>query len=389
MAIGPEVLVLFDIAIVLFVAKIFGEVAERLKVDSTVGEIAAGLLLGPILNLVQPNGLLGQLSGLGILVLLFLMGMSTKLEEMKGHVYSGTATAVVAAGASMAGGFAVGYVFFNSVLIGIVLGIAIMSTSTAIPLKILQRTGHFRTPVGQFVVATAMADDLAAILALSLLSAWLATQSIAIGQAVALFFIMIGFIYFLLTAGAKISNAFLHIFQRMRDEQSLFAIALVILFFVSFAAESLGVAAVTGAFLAGMALANSVFTEPAIAPKIKTLGHGLFIPLFFAYSALFVDLSVMLQNWPFVVALVAVAVVTKLIASAVMARVYGYRGKEAGIVALGMIPRGEYEIVIAQLTLGFGVITSAVYGGLIATALITTIITPILFRLYLGRQSQW
>jgi Kef-type K+ transport system membrane component KefB len=382
---SEEIRLLLDIAILLFSAKVMGEVAERLKIDAMVGEILAGILVGPILGLVNPNAMLAALATIGVVMLLFLMGLSTRFDEVKSYVWNGSIIGIIAALLSLAGGLAAGLLIFDSWIAGAVIGVALMGTSTAVPIKILLRSGQFRTRAGQLLVAIAMADDVVTILGLSLLSTWLALGYVSFGSAVLLGFAMVGFILLVLTVGSRFSDRVLGLVQRMQDEQILMALPVAGMFGLAWLSDSLGIAAVTGAFLAGMAMAKSVFAEPVIVPKVKMLGYGFFVPLFFAYSALIIDLSLLAQWWWVIAVLFAVGAVTKVASSGLMASRLGYKGKEAGIVAIGMIPRGEYGIVIAQLALAVGAIANHVYGSLLAFIILSVVVTPILFRLYLSR----
>jgi Kef-type K+ transport system membrane component KefB len=231
-----------------------------------------------------------------------------------------------------------------------------------------------------------MADDVVTILGLSLLSSWLALGTFSVSGAIILGLGMVGFILLVLTVGSRASDKILGLVQAMRDDQILMSLPVAGMFGLAWLSDNLGIAAVTGAFLAGMAMARSVFAEPVILPKVKMLGYGFFIPIFFAYSALLVDISLLAQWWWVVALLFVVGTATKVASSAGMASRLGFKGREAGIVGIGMIPRGEYGIVIAQLALAVGAIANHVYGALLAFILLSVMVTPVLFQLYL-RQS--
>jgi Kef-type K+ transport system membrane component KefB len=388
-----EIRLLLDIAILLFLAKIGGELAERARISHIVGEICAGLVAGPLLHLVAPTEMLNVFSMIGVIILLFLIGLSTRFDELKGEVYPACALAGIACAVSFIGGVAIGMVL-GSLIIGFVIGVALMGTSTAVPIKILIDMGEFKSRVGRFLLTTAMADDVITLIGLAVLSTFLVVGAVNLWSVVTLCLAVIGFILVALTIGAKVSNAVLSVVQRLRDEQILLAIPLIITFVFAFVSERIGVAAVTGAFLAGMAMSGSVFTEPVIAPKARAIGYGFFIPLFFAFSGLLVgytgtswDLSSIAGYWWLIALLLIVGVLTKAISSGWVSGLFGFRNRERGIIAIGMIPRGEYGIVIAQLALGLGVISNAIYGSIVAFIVLSVIITPILYKLYLTREK--
>ncbi|MFH1630773.1 MAG: cation:proton antiporter [Candidatus Aenigmatarchaeota archaeon] len=383
---------LLDLAILLFFAKIFGEVAERFRISSLVGEISAGILVGPILHWVYPSDFLSEIALIGIIMLLYIIGLETNFDEIKADVYKGSSLAGVACAVSMIGGLLIGEFALGSWQLGLVIGVVMMGTSTAIPVKVMMDYGEFKTRVGRFVVVTAMADDVITLIALAALSTFLVFGGLQIWSVIGLTLAVIGFILVVLTVGSKISDAVLTFVRKnMRDEQILVAIPLIIVIILAFVSERIHIAAVTGAFLAGMAMSRTSFTHTEILPKMKMLGYGIFIPIFFAASAVVIgfspelmswDLGPLVSYWWVVVILLVVGVLTKAFASGWFAKHIGFNRREQGIISLAMIPRGEYGIVVAQLAFGIGAITNQLYSALILFILITVIITPILYCVY-------
>ena len=171
------------------------------------------------------------------------------------------------------------------------------------------------------------------------------------------------------------------LFGRLKDEQMLLSIPLVILFLVAFASEQVGIAGVTGAFLAGMAMNKSPLAESVIAPKVKTIGYGFFIPLFFAYAALSLDLSFLVNNFNIILILLVAASAAKFIGCGLASRIDGLKRREQIIVGVAMIPRGEYAIIVAQAVLGFAAASQQVYTIIVSFVLLSILITPLLLRI--------
>lgn len=375
-----EAAVLLDIGLILLVAKIFGEIAERLGFSSMIGEVLAGLILGPVLMIVRPNDFLGQLAGFGLLFLLFIIGLGTNFEDVKKDTYKGSMLAIFGAGLSFLAGFMIGLFVFNDVNTGIFLGIAILSTSTAITLKSLIDIGEMKTRVYEASLAIDMADEVIAILALSLLTTYFTYGHVQVWTAVALFFAVLGFFLLIMTIGAKFVSRFLDAFKGLRDEQILVSIPLVIVFIVSFMSEQAKIAGVTGAFLAGMAMSKSRLTESVIMPKMKIIGYGFFIPLFFAYSAVLFDLGTLVNSWEIILILLLTASAAKIVGCGYFARFFGFGKRERLLIGIGMIPRGEYAIVISQIALGAAIIESRVYTIVVAFVVLSILVTPILLK---------
>ena len=376
-----EVQVLLDIALILIVAKIFGEIAQRLKFSSLIGEILAGVLLGPVLLIVHPSDFLERVASFGILFLLFLIGMHTKFDEFKKDIYKGSFLAISGALISFAAGFIIGYGVFDSFVTGIVLGVVLLSSSTAIALQSLGDIGEFRTNLYNKLTAVSSADDVVGILALSLLTTYLTYGTVEIWKVVGLFFAVLGFFFLILTAGSKLVAKFLQAFSKVKDEQIMLSVSLVILFVVAFVSEQVGIAGVIGAFLAGMALNRSPIAESVIVPKIKTIGYGFFIPLFFAYSAIILDLGALVSYAGIIVLLLVAIALSKILGCGVFGSVYGFSRREQLMIGIGMIALGEYSILVAQIAFAAGVLSQAAYTIIIAVVLLSIILTPILMKI--------
>jgi Kef-type K+ transport system membrane component KefB len=379
---SAEIKLLLDIAVLLLFAKLLGEVAERLKVDSIVGEMIGGLVAGPVLGLVSPSPALSALSTIGIIMLMFLMGISTRFDEVKDSIWKGSTLGLTTALAALGGGLLLGIFAFDSLLGGAVLGVALMGSSTAIPIKILLKTGSIRTKAGQMIFAMSMSDDVPTILAITLLSTWVATGVFNLQGATLLGLGMLGFFLIVLTAGSRISDKVLSLISKMKDENVFLTLPLAGVFGLAWAAQSIGIAALSGAFLAGMAMAKSVFAKPVIEPKTQVLGYGFFVPLFFAHSAIIVDLNGIF-GWLWIVgALFIAGGITKGLAAAVLSRRMGFGGRDSTVIGISTLPRAEFGLIAGQLALVFGAIASQIYSAIAFFVLISVVLTPVLLKLY-------
>ncbi|MCX6816003.1 MAG: cation:proton antiporter [Candidatus Aenigmarchaeota archaeon] len=375
-----EIILLLDIALILLVAKIFGEIAERAGVSSLIGEVLAGILLGPILLIVRPDPFLNQLTTFGLLFLLFILGLNTNFDSVKKDAYKGSVIALIADGLSFVAGFAIGWMMFHSFNVGLLLGVAMLSTSTAITLRSLTDIGEVKTRVYELVLAVNMADEVIAILALSLFVSYLTYGIIQIWTVVALFFAVVGFFLVVTTVGSKAVSKFLDFFKFMRDEQIMISIPLVIVFIVSFISEEVGIAGVTGAFLAGVAMSKSRMTENIILPKIKIIGYGFFIPLFFAYSAVMFDLTTLSTTAGMIILLLAAGAITKIIGVGYFTKFLHFDKREQLLAGVSMVPRGEYSIILAQIGLAAGMITNQLYTIVMSFVILSILVTPLLVK---------
>jgi Kef-type K+ transport system membrane component KefB len=373
--------VLLGLALLLALAKGLGYITNKLGLSLLVGEMLAGIIAGPFLGIVKTNELLEFFATLGIMILVFIIGLETKLEDIKADIYTGSFLAFAGAALTFLVGFVIGDLYFKSFDIGLVLGAAMISTSTAIPLKILLDRGEYHTHTSRVLIVTSLADDIIAILSLSILISYFTLGSVHISYVAALFFIVLGFILVVLTVGDRVINSFMKTVKAVvRDENILFTASIIVIFVIVFLSQVSGLAAITGAFLAGMAMARSDLKDSIIVPKINTLG-AFVIPLFFAYSATLMSLDAIINNWQLILIILAAGSLAKAFGSGYLSRYFKIDSHGQRIIAIGMIPRGEYGIVISQVALAAAIITQNVYTTLVTFILLTVIITPILFKL--------
>ncbi len=374
-----DLAILVDIAIILLLAKVFGEIAERMKFPVLFGEIIAGLAIGA-LAIVKPTEFMNEIAGIGILFLFFMLGLTLKITDIRKEFKSNFLITMGGTFTSFTIGFLFGYFIFADATKGLFVGIAVMSTSTAIALKMLHDAGELNTKIFNLASAASRVDDVIAVLMIAVL-----TSVMLMGpkmEAVLLSVAAVLVIFLLLEkwAAAAIGRA-LGAFRQLRDEHMLVATALVAIFIVSYLVQGLGTGSVIGAFLAGYALSKSKLTDEEILPKMKTIGHGFFIPIFFTYAAVSADIGSAAGWMGAVAVLFVLAMAAKFAGTAVFAWWEGHKGRELALLSSAMMPRGEYAIAIAYIALLSQFIDRQLYSIIIIFTLLTIIATPIAFKI--------
>lgn len=377
-----DAIFLFEIALILFLAKVFGEVAERLKISPIAGEIAAGLLIGPILLIVRPSDFLGQMANLGMLFIAFLIGINIKFDEPRKDVADGAIMAVAISAASFVAGAAVGLYFFQSLLTGLFIGAAMMMASTSIGIKSMIDAGEIKSRAHDIITTISKADDLIAIAVITAVFGY--TASAGIHEIAALMAAVVIIAVVLAAFCSKYIGSAFSAVHRLKDEHIALSLPLSIIFIIALLSESVGIASIAGAFLVGVALSRSPITESAIVPKMKILAYGFFVPLFFAYSAVLLDVSIFTPVLPALVASVVIVSGATFAVSSGVGRRYGFRGPEALRIGAAKLPRGEFSVIMAQIGLA-GLITGQVYALIILTVLATAVITPIVMKIMYRR----
>lgn len=368
-------------------AKLLAELFERLNQPGIVGEILAGVLIGPsVLGWMAPNDFLKALADLGVMFLLFRVGLEVRASELM--KVGGTAMLVAVLGVLVP--FVAGWVILRAwgepQIEAIFMGAAMVATSVGITAQVLASKGLLAELTSRMILAAAVIDDVLGLLVLALVSSVargkVNVAGLAITAALALGFVFVVAKWGSRTVGQIVSRAH----ARLRVSEAYFALAMVLLFALAFLAEYVGVAAIVGAFLAGMALSETVDR------RVEHLAHGvteLLVPFFLAGIGMHLDVRGFTS--PSVATLAVVILVAAIASKVVGCGLGAWRLGRSGMlrVGLGMMPRGEVGMVVAQIGLGMGVISPHVYGVTVFMAVMTTLLAPPLLRLaYRGVKPQ-
>ena len=389
---------LLVLTVIVVGAKLAGTLATAIGQPSVLGEILFGLLLGPsALDLVELHlagvAVFGHgeavfetvhlMAELGVVLLMFLAGMETDLPGLRKVGLPATSSAIGGVVLPFLGGWwigqASGFGTFESVFLGTIL----TATSVSISAQTLIELGHLRSKEGSTILGAAVIDDVVGILLLSVVIAVAGTGG---GEPDPLWWIGLRILLFF-GIGILLSRPMrmlLRAFSRLPISEPLLAGALVITFSYAWAAEALGgVAAITGAYLAGIILAQSEMAQ-RLEQKVKTLVYGLFVPIFFVDIGLQADLREFFAAGPDMVRLAlwvsVVAVLAKVLGSGAGALLTRFRPIEALRVGTGMVSRGEVGLIVANVGIGAGLITRDLFSVVVLMVIVTTLVTPVMLR---------
>ncbi len=360
-------------------AKVLAEIFERLGQPPIVGEIVAGVIIGPgALGWITPNQVLSALADLGVMFLLFRVGLEVKPSELLrvGPIASLTAISGVLAPFFL--GWGIMAAWGATHIEAIFVGAAMVATSVGITAQVLRAKGLLNDRSSQIILAAAVIDDVLGLIVLAVVSG-LGRGRFNILEIVVTASMAIAFTLVVAVWGTKtVASLVPRLERRLAVGEVEFNLALVLLFSLSLLAIYAGVAAITGAFLAGMALSDTV------EDRVRDLTHGvteLLVPFFLADIGLQLDLHVFAQPAILLLCCVilAAAVVSKLIGCGLAVAPLGWVTMLR--VGTGMVPRGEVGMVVAQLGLSMGVIPKPVYAVVVFMAIATTLIAPPLITL--------
>jgi Kef-type K+ transport system membrane component KefB len=394
------------VALAVAAAKLAGAAAVRIGQPSVFGEILLGLVLGPtVLNVLgwsvftppiethtgyaSLEAIMRDLSDIGVMLLMFVAGLETDLGEIRrvGKVafwsaFGGVVLPLVG-GAVTAVAF--GYPLYWE---GIFIGTILTATSVSISAQTLMEIGAMRSREGATILGAAVIDDVMGIMLLSLVVAFAKASAAGVSVAqVGLVALRIAAYFALAVVAGRAIPLALAWARKLPVSQAVLSAALVIAMIYAWAAEYGGaIAAITGAYIAGVFIAQSPFKK-AIDEGIHPLAYSMFVPIFFISIGLQANGRALGDRVWFTVVLVAVAIVAKAVGCALLARWCGFTNRQSLRVGAGMISRGEVGLIVAGYGLANGLIGREVFSASVIVVLVTTMVTPPLLRLVFPRRA--
>jgi Kef-type K+ transport system membrane component KefB len=372
--------VLLGLFIIIAAAKVMAELFERLRQPAVVGEILAGVLVGPsVLGWVQPSELIGVIAEIGVIFLLFTVGLETKPESIFRVGRKAVSVAVLGVVVPFIAGYLIAMAWGGSFVESMFIGAALVATSVGITARVLASMGLLDRKTSRIILGAAVIDDILGLIILSVVSSIGTTGVDAFGllktAGLAILFTMIVGIF-----GSKLVSRLAPSIDSLYLSKPFFNIGLILCFGLSVASIYFGVAAIIGAFLAGMALSEATEDNP----KMHRMTGGItefLVPFFLVNIGMQLNLSVFREGSTVVLAVVitVVAVITKFVGGGLGA--WGMTRREIAQVGVGMIPRGEVGIIVAQIGLGMAVIGEQFFAAVIFMAVATTVIAPPLIKL--------
>lgn len=376
---------LISIALILLSTKVLGLFSKVVRLPQVVGALLAGIILGPAcLGIVHSTEMLSNLSEIGVIVLMFAAGLETDIDELKRSGKASFLIALIGVLVPLAGGAAVAYFFNDStdsnvMLQNIFIGIILTATSVSITVETLKEMGKLSTRAGNAILGAAIIDDILGIIALTVVIS-MADESVNIGIVLLK---ILGFFAFTFVAAVGYHYAF----KKWTDNSAVKLRRYVVISFVfclvlAYCAEVFfGVADITGAFFAGLALSGTKKSE-YISKRFDTLSYLLLSPIFFAGIGLKVELPKMNGEIVlFTVLLCVVAALTKVIGCGLGAKICKYTSKESLQIGVGMISRGEVALIVANKGEAVGLMSDKFFAPVIIMVVFTTVVTPVLLKL--------
>ncbi|HEY8484486.1 MAG TPA: cation:proton antiporter [Longimicrobiales bacterium] len=367
--------------VILVSAKVFGGLAERIGQPAVLGELVAGVLLGSsALGVVDPDlPVIHLLAEVGVIVLLFQIGLETDLKRLIS--VGGTSLAVATAGVVLpfAMGYGVAKLLGLPAVTAVVSGAALTATSVGITARVLSDLGRLREPEGEIVLGAAVIDDIVGLVILAVVGGLVAGTPLSLGGIASATLVAFGFVAAVLVVGRFVVPPTFRFLERKGGEGALATMALALAFLCAVLADRVGSAFIIGAFAAGLVLGQT--------PQARVVEHGIiqlgrfFVPIFFIWVGAAVDVRTFgdAEVVTLGAALTLVAVLGKVAAGYVP---FWFRGRRS-VIGVGMVPRGEVGLIFAQMGLASGVLTSGQFSAIALVVMVTTLLAPPLLKMLL------
>lgn len=383
-----------DIAIILVAAKICGILARKVKAPQVVGEIVAGLLIGPcLLGWVAQSDFISQMAEIGVIILMFSAGLETDIKDLLKTGPVAFAIACMGVLVPLVGGTLLYMVFYGFSPIGsdefykaLFTGTILTATSVSITVQALREMGHLKGKIGTTIVSAAVIDDVIGIIVLTFVIG-LKTPDSSVGKVVintVMFFAVSGI-------GGVIAYKLFKLFDaKYPHTRRIPIIGLALCLFMAYAAETFfGIADITGAYVAGIILC-SIRDSDYIAEKMDINSYMIFGPLFFASIGLKTNIeSFNMSILVFSIAFVILGMITKIIGCGLAAKLCGNSWLDSAKVGVGMMARGEVALIVSQKGLAVGMLSPVYFTAVILLIIVSSILSPILLKyLYLRQNVQ-
>ncbi len=380
------------IALIMLSTKVLGIASEKVNMPQVVGALIAGLLLGPsCFGLIGESDFLVKTAEIGVIILMFMAGLDTDLEELRHTGLSALVIATIGVIVPFLGGAGC-YLLFNSepdslkMIKAAFIGVVLTATSVSITVETLREMGKLKSRVGTAIMAAAVIDDVLGIIVLTVLTGF--TDSTV--EPAMVFVRIIAYFICLAVVTVVVRRLFRRLCSRFdRIHRRIAIYALAFCFLLSFVSEHFfGIADITGAYFAGIMLSDHSEARTYIVKRINTMSYMLFSPIFFASIGIKTELAGLDGNLIlFAVALTLVAIVTKIIGCGIGARLTGFKTYDSVSIGLGMVSRGEVALIVAQKGSMAGLISGAMFPAVVLMVIVTTLVTPLLLKVGMKRPT--
>jgi Kef-type K+ transport system membrane component KefB len=386
-----------SVVIILVATRLLGEFSQRLRMPPLVGELAAGIIIGPyVLKLISPDPSLNVISDLGVFFLMLLAGLQMDPREIRKAGFRGGILSILAFSLPYVAGFGVAALFGLGIVQSMFVGLLLSITAVPVSTIVLMQFGILETKVGNTVITAAVINDIFALVILSIVLQLHGANGAPVNvletmvNSVIKILLFIGGIFLIDILFRKANVWFqrrgTYFFEKLHTKEAAFGILLISTILVSVIAQVvIGLHFIIGTFFSGLIVYKEIIRREnfeRVYGIISAISFGFFAPIFFAVIGININMDSIANNLPFFIVLAIVAVVTKVGGGYIESRLIKFSKDESLAIAFLMNGRGMVELVIASIGFTSGIIDSTVFSITVTIGWATTIMAPILSRPY-------
>ena len=386
-----------SVVIILVATRLLGEFSQRLRLPPLVGELAAGIIIGPyVLKLVTPDESLNVISDLGVFFLMLLAGLQMDPREIRKAGLRGGILSVIAFSLPYVGGFGIAALFGLGMLQSMFVGLLLSITAVPVSTIVLMQFGILETKLGNTVITAAVINDIFSLVVLSIVLQLHGANGAEVNimettiNSVIKILLFIGGIFLVDILFRKASVWFqrrgTYFFEKLHTKEAAFGILLISTILVSVIAQVvIGLHFIIGTFFSGLIVYKEIIRKEnfeRVYGIISAISFGFFAPIFFAVIGININMDSIANNLPFFIVLAIVAVITKVGGGYIGSRLIKFSKDESWAIAFLMNGRGMVELVIASIGFSSGIIDSTIFSITVTIGWVTTILAPILSRPY-------
>jgi Kef-type K+ transport system membrane component KefB len=383
---------LFELALIVFAVKLFGHWSVKLGQPSVFGKLLAGIILGPtLLNLIHPSSLISELAEVGVILLMFMAGLETDMQEFRKSALAATSVAVAGVIVPFFGGLLVSSLFGYSITTAVYVGALLVATSVSISVQTLKELGRLKSREGVTILGAAVLDDVLGVITLSAVlgfTAGGADGGSGFGEILTVLVKIVVVFAIAVLFGYYVLPKVIAWFKKLEVTQTLLAIGIISALLFAYLAELFGVAGIVGAYVCGLMLSLTPYREE-LAHKVESFSYPFFVPMFFFNIGLIANFREMSTGiiW-FSLVLAVVAVLTKIVGCGLGAKLAKFSTRSSIGIGAGMIARGEVGLIIAMIGIDRGLIDNDLFGAAIIVVLVSTLVTPPLLKLAMPKRTE-
>ncbi|HJF19865.1 MAG TPA: cation:proton antiporter [Enterococcus columbae] len=370
------------LCLILVLTALAAHLCRRIGIPGVVGQLLVGLIVGTGgLQWIHSDELIHHFSEIGVILLMFLAGLESDMALLRKYFKPGMLVAIFGVIFPLLLGTGGGFAFDVTKTEAFFLGVVLAATSVSISVEVLKELQAVNTKEGSTILGASVVDDILIVLVLSISLTFLGGNQ-GNDQSIGITLLQQGIYFVLIYLLVKwIAPYLMHLSERIYTTASVIIMSLVICLGMSYVADFVGLSSVIGAFFAGIAVGQTKVKEQVFI-NVESIGYAIFIPVFFVNIGLEVKLSSVVTYFPFILAFVVIAVISKLFGGYLGSKMAGFSNNSAWMVGAGMISRGEMALIVLQIGSQGGLIPERYFAPMVITILISTLVSPLILKYF-------